>query len=125
MAQGTLPLSTGTTGSPSMPLTATMASANPTWASCGVPATMSPTAQTPVDAGALVLVGHHEAAFVDLDAHPVGHQPFGAGAPAHRHHDGLHVELCSPAATVVTLPSFDGVCPSTMTRRSRCRCRAW
>ena len=47
MAQGTLPLSTGTTGSPSMPLTATMASANPTWANCGVPATMSPTAQTP------------------------------------------------------------------------------
>ncbi len=30
-----------------MVFTATMASANPTWASCGVPATMSPTAHTP------------------------------------------------------------------------------
>src|SRR5580698_197955 len=47
MAQGTLALSTGTTRSPSMPFTATIASAKPTWASCGVPATMSPTAHTP------------------------------------------------------------------------------
>ena len=56
-----------------------------------------------VDAGALVLVGHDEAALVDLDADPVGHQPFGAGAPAHRHHDGLDV-----AGLVARLHRRDG-----------------
>ena len=45
-----------------------------------------------VDAGALVLVGRHEAALVDLDAEPVGHQALGARAPAHRHDDRLDVE---------------------------------
>ena len=45
-----------------------------------------------VHTGALVLVGRHEAAPVHLDAQPVGHQAFRAGAPAHRHDDCFGVE---------------------------------
>ena len=52
---------------------------------------MSPDRPDARHPGALVLVSYDEAALVYLDAHPVRHQPFGAGAPPHRHDDGFDV----------------------------------
>ena len=75
----------------------TIASAKPTWASCGVPATTSPTAQTPSARGAHVLVDDHETALVDRHPGALGQEALGTGSPADRDDDGVDGQLLAVA----------------------------
>ena len=83
----------GNAGSPRMVLITTIASAKPTWASCGVPATTSPTAHTPSAARPLVAIGDDEAPLVDRDPGVAREQPLGAGPAPDGHDDHGALDL--------------------------------
>ena len=75
----------------------TIASAKPTWASWGVPATTSPTAHTLAAVRLLVAVGHHEPPLVEPDPGALGEQALGPGPAADRHDDRRDVDLAAVA----------------------------
>src|ERR1700719_3820138 len=112
MAQGTREYSTGTTVSPSIPLTATMASAKPTWANCGVPATTSPAAQTPFSPVRWYSSATTNPLSSTSTATPAVTSPSVRGRRPTDTTMSSTSNVCSPARTTVALTSVDGAGPS-------------